>query len=138
MSYEITGKLIEKFDTSVISDKFKKREFILEKTENSNGFEFIDYIKIQLTQDKCSLIDAFEIGSSIKVSFNLRGRKWEKDGNTSYFTNIEAWRIEKDENSTASNTGEAGKTSLDSEPPMPEQDDFSASDKDQEFDDLPF
>ena len=31
----------------------------------------------------------------IKVKFNLRGRKWEKDGKTNYFNSLDAWFIEK-------------------------------------------
>jgi hypothetical protein len=30
------------------------------------------------------------------VHFNLKGRKWEKDGNTMYFNMLDAWRIEND------------------------------------------
>ena len=29
------------------------------------------------------------------MNFNIRGRKWEKDGKVNYFSNLEAWRIEK-------------------------------------------
>jgi hypothetical protein len=136
MSYEISGKLIEKFDTTTISEKFKKREFILEKRENSSGFEFVDFIKFQLTQDKCSALDPYQVGDDLKVSFNLRGRKWEKEGNVNYFTNLEAWKIEK-MNSTQS-PDEFSEQAPDNEAPMPGEDDFSASSGDQEFDDLPF
>ena len=133
MSFEISGKLIAKYETSVVSDKFKKREFVLEKKENSGGFEFVDYIKFQLIQDKCAILDPYQTGAELKVSFNLRGRKWEKDGNTSYFTNLEAWKIEKlnldeDRNSFQ----EPPKNHA----PMPDENDFSASG--QEMDDLPF
>lgn len=134
MSFEISGKLVEKFDTSTISDKFKKREFILEKKENSGGFEFVDYIKFQLTQDKCSLLDPYQIGDDLKVSFNLRGRRWEKDGKVNYFTNLEAWKLEKME-SDLDSSGSSQTPPNDA--PMPGEDDFSAS-GDQDFDDLPF
>lgn len=96
MSFEINGRLAEKFDTQKVSDRFQKREFVLEiKSTGATGYEFVDFIKFQSTQDKCSLLDQFSIDDTIKVSFNLRGRKWEKDGQVSYFTNLEAWRIEK-------------------------------------------
>ena len=36
MSYEIEGKLIEKFDTVEISETFKKREFVIETSSNAN------------------------------------------------------------------------------------------------------
>src|SRR3989304_2966905 len=95
MSFEITGKLIEVYPITTISDKFRKREFVIEKTETKNSFDFTDYIKFQLVQDKCNLTDIFKKGDMIKVSFNLRGRKWDKDGTVNYFTNLEAWKIEQ-------------------------------------------
>ncbi|MBK6962692.1 MAG: DUF3127 domain-containing protein [Bacteroidales bacterium] len=94
MAFEIIGKLVEKFETQNVSDKFKKREFVIEYRDNPN-MSFSEMLKFQLTQDRCSLIDAFAIGQEIKVFFNLRGRRWEKDGNVSYFTNLEGWKVEK-------------------------------------------
>ena len=93
MAFEITGKLIEKFETQNVSDKFKKREFVIEYQDNPN-LSFSEMLKFQLTQDRCGLIDMHEIGQEIKVAFNLKGRRWEKDGNVNYFTNLEAWKIE--------------------------------------------
>ena len=49
MNFEVTGKLVEKYPTVDVSGKFRKREFIISKTEMANGFDFIDYIKFQLT-----------------------------------------------------------------------------------------
>jgi hypothetical protein len=96
MSFELTGKLIEKFDITQVSDTFKKREFVIERVENtSGGMEFTDQIKFQLTQDRCGLIDSMDINDEIRVSFNIRGRRWVKDDRVSYFTNLEAWKIEK-------------------------------------------
>jgi len=95
MSFEIAGRLTEVYPVTVVSDKFKKREFVIEITETRNSFDFTDYVKFQVIQDKCSLIDLFKKGDMIKVSFNLRGRKWEKDGTVNFFTNLEAWKIEK-------------------------------------------
>ena len=95
MSFEINGKLYEKNDTVPVTDKFRKREFVIEKTEASNSGEFTELIKFQLTQDRCDKLDNYNVNDEIKVSFNIKGRKWEKDGKVSYFTNLEAWRIEK-------------------------------------------
>lgn len=95
MSFEITGNLTEKFNTQEITASFKKREFVIEKTENAGGREFTEVIKFQLSQDRCDLIDPYNINEEIKVHFNIKGRKWEKDGRVSYFTNLEAWRLEK-------------------------------------------
>lgn len=95
MAFEITGKLIEKYETQQVSEKFKKREFVIETSDSNGGMNFTEYIKFQLTQDRCSALDRVNTNDDIKVSFNIRGRKWEKDGNVNYFTNLEAWRIEK-------------------------------------------
>jgi hypothetical protein len=96
MSFEISGRLAEKFETQQVSDRFQKREFILEiKSSGTSGFEFVDLVKFQATQDRCAMLDQFDVDDMVKVSFNLRGRKWEKDGQVSYFTNLDAWRIEK-------------------------------------------
>ncbi len=95
MSFELSGKIIEKFDTEKISDSFRKREFVVEKKKTVGSSEFVDMIKFQLTQDRCDILDNYNQDDEIKISFNIRGRKWEKEGRVSYFTNLEAWRIEK-------------------------------------------
>jgi len=95
MSFEISGKLIEKYSTIQVSDRFKKREFVIESNASNGGMEFKDFIKFQLTQDKCNLVDNMNVNDEIKVSFNIRGNKWEKDGKINYFTNLDAWRIDK-------------------------------------------
>jgi hypothetical protein len=95
MSFEINGKLYEKFETVTVSEKFRKREFVIEKTESASFGDITDYLKFQLTQDRCDQLDRYNINEEIKISFNIRGRKWEKDGKVSYFSNLEAWRIEK-------------------------------------------
>lgn len=95
MNFELSGKLIEKQDTVQVSDTFKKREFVIEHIDNSNGKEFVDLIKFQLTRERCALIDRFDVNDEIKVAFNIRGKRWVKDDRVSYFTNLEAWKIEK-------------------------------------------
>ena len=87
----IVGKLIEIFETQQISDSFKKREFVVEYAENP---QYPELIKFELIQDKCSLLDGYSKGNEIDVSFNLKGRKWSKDGKDMYFTTLQAWRLE--------------------------------------------
>src|SRR4051794_19947582 len=94
MSYEITGKLVVRFDIVQRSESFKTREFVIEKTEDTNGRSFTSYIKFQCVQDKTAMPDRFNIGDEVKVQFNIKGTKWEKDGRTNYITNLDAWRME--------------------------------------------
>lgn len=95
MSYEIEGLLKVLDNTVQVSDKFKKREFVIEKSEDNNGQVWVDTIKFQAVQAKCELLDSFGIGEMIKVSFNIKGNKWEKNGKISYFNNLDAWKFEK-------------------------------------------
>jgi len=94
MSLEVTGKIVVKYDTNQVSDKFKKREFVLELSEEINGNVYTNYAKMQLVQNKCDILDRFNEGDTVKVSFNLKGNRWEKDGKVNYITNLDAWRIE--------------------------------------------
>lgn len=120
MNFEINGKVIVKEETQSISAKFKKREFVIE-VENERNSDWNDFIKFQLTQDRCDLLETVSLNEEIKVSFNVRGRKWEKDGKVNYFSNLEAWRIEKVQSVQANNTGEF---KAEDTPPAPEESDL--------------
>ncbi|MBL7771660.1 MAG: DUF3127 domain-containing protein [Chitinophagaceae bacterium] len=91
-SFEIVGNLKVKGETTAVSEKFSKREFVL-ITEMSS--QYPQYISLQLTQEKCALLDNFQIGDEMKVSFNLRGREWNGPQGLRYFNSLEAWRLEK-------------------------------------------
>ena len=94
MSFEITGKLTARFEIVQRNESFKTREFVIETADDNNGRTFTNYIKFQCVQDKTSMPDRFSIGDEVKVQFNIKGTKWEKDGKTSYITNLDAWRME--------------------------------------------
>lgn len=96
MSLEVTGRLHMKFATQQIKDTFSKREFVLELTDESpTGMVFTNYASFQLVNQSCSVIDQFQEGELVKVSFNIRGNKWERDGQVKYITNLNAWRVER-------------------------------------------
>lgn len=128
MSYELTGKLIAKYDTVQRTETFKTREFAIEKTDDIGGRTIVNYAKFQAVQDKTEIIDKINIGDTVKVYFNIKGSKWEKDGKTNYITNLDAWRIEQILNTNQqSNTADTST--------MEPMDNFTSP---QENDDLPF
>jgi hypothetical protein len=89
---KIIGKLIEIQETQQVSDSFKKRVFIVEYDENP---QYPEYISFELIQDRCSLLDNFQPGQDVEISFNLKGRKWlSPEGVAKYFNTLQAWRIE--------------------------------------------
>jgi hypothetical protein len=97
--FNVTGTLKVKNNEVQVSDKFKKREFVL-TTEASS--QYPQHVQFQLVQDRCSLINDFNVGEELKVSFNLRGREWAKDSEVRYFNTLDAWRIERVGNANAS------------------------------------
>ena len=123
MNYEIKGKLIFKEDTQHISERFQKREFVIE-VENEKDPQWNDFIKIQLIQDRCDLLENIALNENIKVYFNVRGRKWENKGQVSYFTNLEGWRIEKLQEQTSEMMPPVPEYAVEDIPPMPEADDL--------------
>lgn len=119
MSLELTGELHAKYDTQVVNDRFKKREFVVELSDEINGNIYTNYAKMQLVQSKCEILDKFAVGDEIKVSFNVKGNKWEKDGKTSYITNLDAWRIERvGENGSAAPANATQATNNQNQPPI--------------------
>jgi hypothetical protein len=95
MSYELSGKLVAKYEVIQRSESFKTREFVVEKTDDVGGRVITNYIKFQCVQDKTAIIENINPGDDIKVYFNVKGNKWEKDGRTNYITNLDAWKIEQ-------------------------------------------
>ena len=57
MSYELTGKLLEKFAIAQRTETFKVREFVVEKSEEINGKTITNYIKFQCVQDRTNIVD---------------------------------------------------------------------------------
>ena len=94
MAYELIGKLVAKYDTVQRTETFKTREFVVEKTDDIGGRVISNYVKFQCVQDRTSLPDRFNLGDEVKVSFNLKGTKWMRDGRENYITNLDAWRLE--------------------------------------------
>ncbi len=132
MSYELTGKLIAKYDTVQRTETFKTREFAVEKTDDIGGRTITNYAKFQCVQDKTEIIDRVNIGDTVKVYFNIKGSKWEKDGKTNYITNLDAWRIEQ---ILAPATETASPSSVQSATPQPSVQVLPTADA---ADDLPF
>lgn len=121
--FQVTGTLKVKGNEQAVSEKFRKREFVI--TEAST--QYPQYISFQLTQDRCPLLNDINVGEEITVSFNLKGREWTSpQGEIKYFNSLEAWKIDRKAK------GQAQAQSDDA--PHPSVDDMPVESKD----DLPF
>ena len=119
---EVLGKVKVLNPTQEVSASFKKRELVVTTDE-----QYPQHILIEFAQDKCSLLDNYQVGQNVKVSINLRGREWvNPQGETKYFNSIQGWRIEKVQ-------AEAPAAAPQMQPMSP-----ATNSKEDEGDDLPF
>ena len=89
--FKLTGTIKTIQETVQVTDKFSKREFVI----NDSSSMYPQDIIFQSVQDKCSMLDGYSEGQSVDVSFNLRGREWTSpSGEVKYFNTLDAWRIE--------------------------------------------
>jgi len=87
---ELFGKLTKKMDTETVGNSgFKKRNFIVVTEE-----QYPQEIQLQMVQGNVSLLDNFQLDSMVKITFDIKGKPWTKDGKTSYFVTLQAWKIE--------------------------------------------
>lgn len=124
MSFEIKGLLHKSFPTENKTASFQAREFVISTVDGN----YTNYIKFQLTQDRCGLIDTYKEGDEINVFFDLRGREWQDK----YFTNLNAWKIESVSSSPAAAKGDQGPSDF------IEMGDQADNMRAEDFDDLPF
>ena len=92
---EVIGKIKVINPTQNVSASFKKRELVVSTDE-----QFVQHILIEFAQDKCDLLNNYQVGQNVKVGINLRGREWvNPQGETKYFNQIQGWRIDKEDSS---------------------------------------
>jgi hypothetical protein len=123
---EVSGKIKMLGESkNVGSGSFLKRELVVTTDE-----QYPQHILVEFVQDKCDLLNNYQVGDAVKVSINLRGREWvDPQGVTKYFNAIQGWRVEK---LIAAAPTQAA--------PMPTAETFAPAEnfKEEEHDDLPF
>ena len=109
MGFHVTGRLHRKFSAEQTTERFRKRDFVIELAENPRYPQFVQF---QLTGDRCESLDEFQEGDELRIEFSLRGREWtpREGGEPRYFNSLDVWTVER---ATAGAHGE--------EPPPPEE-----------------
>ena len=124
---EVQGKVKLIGETQTFgANGFRKREIVITTEE-----QYPQHIMIEFVQDKTDLLNNYQVGQSVKISINLRGREWvNPQGETKYFNSIQGWRIENLQQDAADGNV----------PPVPPADAFEPADnlKEEDHDDLPF
>jgi len=129
---EIKGIIKKISETIQISDRFRKREFVV---EYSNNPDYPQPLQFEMVQDRCELLDSFQEGQEVEVHFDLRGREWTNpQGQVKYFNSLQAWKLVAEQDEAKPPTEDIQK-SVKSEPLEQEKPGWLDSDA---ADDLPF
>jgi hypothetical protein len=118
---QVQGKIHTTFEAQQITERFRKREFVLELDGSSR---YPQTVLFQLTGDRCGELDSFAEGQEVQVEFSLRGREWKSPkGEIRYFNSLEVWSIEQIGDSAGASAGPGGDAGFGDSPPPPTDDD---------------
>jgi hypothetical protein len=102
MSFEVTGKLIKILNPhsgSSARGNWVKQEFVIETSD-----QYPKKICISVWGDKVDSLKSFNIGDTVKASFNIESREY----NEKWYTDLRAWKLDaggsKQNTSGGSNT----------------------------------
>ena len=94
---EIKGTIKKIAEIVQISDRFRKREFVVEYASNP---DYPQSLQFEMVQDRCELLDSFQEGQQVEISFDLRGREWTNpQGQVKYFNTLQAWKLVAEQSS---------------------------------------
>src|SRR5688572_4373881 len=116
MGFETSGRLHAVSETKQVTERLRKREFVVELVDNPR---FPQFVQFELTGDRCEHLDGYEVGEQVRVEFSLRGREWKSPkGETKYFNSLDVWTVER-----AKGGSGASRSVSDDDPPPPSDDD---------------
>ena len=58
------------------SNGFRKRELVVTTQE-----QYPQNILVEFVQDRCEILDSFQVGELVKIDINIRGREWTNKDN---------------------------------------------------------
>jgi hypothetical protein len=91
MGLETTGKIHIVYETKQITERFRKREFVVELGQNP---KYPQFVLFQLTGDRCESLDQFKVGDEVSIDFSLRGREWKSPkGEIKFFNSLDVWEV---------------------------------------------
>jgi Domain of unknown function (DUF3127) len=116
MGFETSGRIHALSDTKQVTERFRKREFVVQIGDNSR---FPQFVQFELTGDRCEQLDDYKVGEEVRVEFSLRGREWKSPkGETKYFNSLDVWTLQR-----VGDRGDQRGAFSEDEPPPPSDDD---------------
>lgn len=90
---------------------FRKRTVVLEQATG----RFTNYLPLEFIADSCDMVDNLSVGDTIKVTYRLTGRKWQRDeqSEVKFFLSAEATEYELIKAGDHSGAGNSGSSDAD-------------------------
>lgn len=94
MGLELTGFVRRILPAQQISERFTKRELVVETMENPR---YPQTVQFEASGDRCALFDHLREGDEVRIEFSVRGREWRKPGTTEskYFNTLSVFAVTK-------------------------------------------
>lgn len=86
MTLQITGEITNIGEIQQITDNFSKR-VVTVKTDA--GSQYPQWVKLETNNAKNTLLDAFKVGETVTIDFNLNGK--ENNG----YNQLTVWKLNK-------------------------------------------
>ena len=125
MAFEVKGTLKKLFDQQDFPSGFYKRDFVITTME-----QYPQDIKFSALKEKSEQLGQFSEGDVLNVKFDLRDREY----NGQYYVDLNAWRIERGDQTAGAEAGQPAAVSAAPMPPVPPMPATAPADDD----DLPF
>lgn len=102
MAYKITGRVLHvstpQSFTSKSGNQFVKRDIVImvrrfDPNTGEPSFDEYNTPKFSFMNEKCQQLDQIKEGTIVTISFDVRGRTYEKDGKTEYLTDLNPFSI---------------------------------------------
>lgn len=87
---QLQGELYLIDQTKQVSDNYQKREFVV---VTGKGSPYPQYIKMELGNARCNILDNFNEGDQVTVEYNLKGNV-DKNDSRKVYTKLEAYKID--------------------------------------------
>ena len=93
--YLIEGQIEHISEVETFNKKEEKKLDVVITTKNSSTTNRREYVKIEFMRENVKLItdNYFEVGDLVTISFQIVGRKFNKDGANLYFNNLQGLTI---------------------------------------------
>jgi hypothetical protein len=88
---EVVGKVCHKSEVELLGQNQIKKQIIAVETDG----QYPQKIPVEFLKDKVDLLNNVEVGQSVKVSVNIKGKEYtDRNGVVRFGLSFQGWKIE--------------------------------------------